>query len=243
MRHQSPFQQDDLADLAAFLDRASAVAPMGEIAAGLHDKLVIGMRHDVDNHIEPAVAMAEWEAEHGYRSTYFILHTAPYWRDKDKLRASLDAITGFGHEIGFHINAITEAIHTGRDPIRITIDALVELRGYSYPVTGVVAHGDQACYTHRFINDELFYESRRPEYGAADRVIAGRRLQQISRTTLGLTYDPNWMPRAEYISDSGGEWSKDFDGVSTAWPYEGGQLHMLVHPDWWGEAFAAKEAA
>ncbi len=242
MRHQSPFQRDDLDALAAFLDRASAVAPMGEIAAGRDNRGIIGMRHDVDNHIEPAVAMARWEAERGYRSTYFILHTAPYWQDKVGLAYALDVIAGCGHEIGFHINAIADSVRTGRDPVSITISALVELRGYGYPVTGVVAHGDPACYTHHFINDELFRESRRPEYGAADRVIAGRRLRQISRSSIGLEYDPNWMPRSEYLSDSGGMWSKDFDAVAAAWPYEQ-QLHMLVHPDWWGQAFFAEVAA
>ncbi len=242
MRSQSPFQQDDLDELSMFLDRANAVVPMGEIAAGLNDRLTIGMRHDVDNAITPAAAMAQWEAERGYRSTYFILHTAPYWQHKEMLRASLECIAGYGHEIGFHINAITQAIHTGRDPARITMEALAELRSYGYPVTGVVAHGDQACYTHRFINDELFLESRRPEYGEPDREIAGIRLQPISRSTLGLEYDPNWLPRGDYLSDSGGEWSKPWNGVAGAWP-DSAPLHMLVHPDWWAEAFTLEVAA
>jgi hypothetical protein len=83
--------------------------------------------------------MAQWEAERGYRSTYFILHTAPYWQDKDTLQASLEVIADCGHEIGFHINAITKPlIGTGRDPLEIAAEAVGELRGYGYEVHGVV---------------------------------------------------------------------------------------------------------
>ena len=239
MRDNAPFLADDLTELEALYDEASAVVPMGEIADGLHDDQVIGLRHDVDNHLAPAVAMAEWEADRGYRSTYFILHTAPYWQSKDTLRAGLDAIAECGHEIGFHLNAITKALATGHQPLDILRRDLTELRGYGYPVRGVVAHGDNACYEHRFINDEIFTESRRPSYGDADRTIGGwLKLEPVSRTEFGFDYDPNWLPRAKYVSDSGGTWSQPFDLVAAGFPFDQGQLHMLVHPDWWAEAFA-----
>lgn len=202
----------------------------------------IGMRHDVDNVLAPAVAMAQWEAERGYRSTYFILHTAPYWQEKDTLRSGLEVIAECGHEIGFHINAITAAIETGRDPVAIAAEAVGELRDYGYHVHGVVAHGDHACYQYGFINDEIFTESARPEYGAPDRQIAKPSLQlrPVPRSALGFDYDPNWLSRGDYLSDSGGTWSQPFDEVTGRWP-NAGQLHMLVHPDWWAEAFAAVE--
>jgi hypothetical protein len=53
---------------------------------------------------------------------------------------------------------------------------------------------------------------------------------------FGFDYDPNWLPRGNYISDSGGEWSQSFNDVAEAWPTQG-QLHILVHPCWWREAF------
>jgi len=239
MRDKSPFQPDDLAELGEFLDRAWRVVPMEYIC--MYQPNVIGMRHDVDNAIAPAVEMARWEAERGYRSTYFILHTAPYWGEKETLKASLEVIAECGHEIGFHINAITAAIQTGRDPIAIAAEAVGELRSYGYDVHGVVAHGDNACYQYGFINDELFIESARPDYGPPNRVIdhmSGTALNPISRRGLGFNYDPNWLPRGEYLSDSGGSWSKPFDEVAAGFPDKTGQLHMLVHPDWWANAFA-----
>lgn len=237
MRSESPFQADDLADLDGLLARAEAVVPMDMIAAGETSPDVIGLRHDVDNVIQPAVAFAEWEAERGYSSTYFILHTAPYWHDKYLLESSLERIAGCGHEIGFHVNAITAAIQTSQDPVEIIEEALAELRGYGYHVTGVVAHGDQACHQYGFVNDEIFTESRRPSYGEADRVVAGVKLAPVSRERFSFEYDPNWLPRAAYLSDSGGRWSQPFDDVRDGFPYESGQLHMLVHADWWAEAF------
>lgn len=241
MNAREPFQPGDLAELGRFLETARRVVPMEDIADGDRAPEAIGVRHDVDNFLEPAVQMAAWEAERGFRSTYFILHTAPYWSDKDALQDGLDKIASCGHEIGFHLNALTVAIDTGRDPLDIAQEAVDELRAYGYPVRGVVAHGDQACYTHVFVNDEIFTESARPEYGPADRVVGGIKLEPVSRAALGFDYDPNWLPRGDYLSDSGGHWSQPFAEATERWP--SGQLHMLVHPCWWREAFIETRAA
>lgn len=234
MRLEAPFLEDDLDHLDALLSQAHRIVPMRDIATGIRDPRVIGLRHDVDNVIAPAVAMAEWEADRGYRSTYFILHTSPYWQDKDTLQASLEAIADCGHEIGIHNNALAEASTTGGDPREILWDAILELRGYGYEVKGTVAHGDNRCY-HRgrvaFVNDEMFTECDRGN----DRAIC-------SLKDFGLTYDANWLPRDEYLSDSGGKWSQPFDTVATGFPYRG-QLHMLVHADWWRDAFADLKVA
>lgn len=242
MRAEAPFQWDDLCELDMLLASADTVLPMQDIATGKGTPYTIGMRHDVDNHLAPAVAMAEWEAKLGHRSTYFILHTAPYWQDKDTLRAGLETIAECGHEIGFHVNAITKALVTGHDPLEIVEHDLAELRGYGFDVTGVVAHGDQACYLHNFVNDEIFTESSRPDYGPPDRMVGNIQLRPMPRSTFGFEYDPNWLPRSVYLSDSGGRWSRQFEGVANGFPYRG-QLHMLIHPDWWAEAFAPERIA
>ena len=43
------------------------------------DKIVCSIRHDVDADIRAAVAEAEIEHKYGVRSTWYILHTAPYY--------------------------------------------------------------------------------------------------------------------------------------------------------------------
>lgn len=112
------------------------------------------------------------------------------------LTESLERIVGYGHEIGFHVNAITEAIRTGRDPLEIVAEAVGELRGYGHHVRGVVAHGDPLCYEHNYVNDEIFTESARPSYGPPGRQVGPVTLRPVSRREFGFDYDPNWLPRA-----------------------------------------------
>ena len=236
MRTHAPFRPEDLVALDGLLEQATAVVTMAEIHAGATDPRIVGLRHDVDNVIEPAVRFAEWEAERGYRSTYFILHTAPYWQDKPKLERSLELIAGYGHEIGIHNNALAEWTRTGRDPRLVLVEAIVELNGYGYEVTGTVAHGDGDCYDNQgrllFVNDQMFSECVRPE---CSRAASPRCASPLA--SFGLDYDANWLERGAYISDSGGRWSAPgFDLVAQEFPFPG-QLHMLVHPDWWAEAF------
>lgn len=243
MRDTSPFLPDDLAELGALLDQADDVVSMGEIACGDSRPGVIGLRHDVDNVIVPAVELAEWESARGYRSTYFILdgngRDDHYWYDKTLLRTSLERIAGYGHEIGYHCNAIARAVRDGREPLALIAETLDELRGYGFDVVGTVAHGDPLCHRYGFVNDEVFSDSPRPSYGAADRAVtAAVRISPVARATFGLEYDANWLPRADYLSDSGGRWSQPFETVAAVFPPAGGQLHMLVHPDWWAQAFA-----
>jgi hypothetical protein len=242
VKQTEPFGLEELEELGRFLDRADDVVPMRAVADGEWDSHLVGMRHDVDNAIEPAVAMALWEAERGYQSTYFILHTAPYWHDTDLMRRSLDVIADCGHEIGLHNNAIAEATQTGDDPRLLLAIAANDLRMYGHEVIGTVAHGDPGCYGDdglvRFVNDEIFEECARPGLGEPDRVVADVNLRPVPLSHFRFEYDANWLPRGAYLSDSGGRWSGvGFDANAMQFPFDG-QLHMLVHPDWWVEAFA-----
>lgn len=226
-----PFLPDDLGALDGLLSRA-AVVPMEDIFDGAAGPDVIGMRHDCDNVIHPAVLMAGWEADRGIRSTYYILHTSPYWQDKPLLQRSLERIAGCGHEIGIHNDALTVALETGRDPADILHEAVDELRGYGHTIRSTVAHGHHRCSVDKYVNDEMFDGCYRKDYGDIGRL----GFTTSSLAAFGLDFDANWLSRGDYLSDSGGRWSQPFEGVAGAFPARG-QLHMLVHPDWWAEAF------
>ena len=247
MRRDYPFQPQDLAELdERLLDKAVAVVPMASVAAGQKWPRVIGLRHDVDNEIESSVAFAQWEQDRGYRATYFILHTAPYWQDKTLLRKSLEFIVECGHEIGIHNDAVAAAVDTRRYPRMILAEAIGELRDYGFDIRGTVAHGSHHCYSPdnqiRFVNDELFVECPRPSLGVPQRHVAGVDLRPVPLATFGLEYDANWVGRGSYLSDSGGSWSRPFDEVADGFPFDV-QLHMLVHPCWWSQAFVTEEIA
>jgi len=242
------FDTSDLLKLDMLFRRADEVVAMREVHAGEHDPLVIGLRHDMDNQLEPSVELAEWEAERGYRATYFVLHDSGYW-DAPDLRPALERIAELGHEVGLHANGIAEAITTGRDPDEIIHSALERLRGWGHHVTGVVAHGDERCYQHNgelaFVNDEQFTDCARPEVGAPDRRVVGTHLTLAPAplASFGLEYEANRLGRALYLSDSGGVWSEPFDEMAERFPSVDGQLHVLTHPCHWTPAFIKEAVA
>ncbi len=245
MRRSHPFRADDLESLERLFNQVSAVVPMRSVYEGETWPRVIGLRHDVDDNegsFDAAIAMAEWEADRGYRSTYFLLHSAGYW-GQPGFSAAVRRIADRGHEVGLHANGIAESIRTGDSPDRILADALVALRQDAV-VIGEVAHGDELCRDrdgggYRFVNDEMFSECARPEMGAPDRIIKGTsvKLDPKPLSTYGLQYDSNRLPRKFYASDSGGTWNLPWDEIEAAALSDEGQLHLLIHPDWWTEAF------
>lgn len=269
MRALAPFQPGDLEELdERFLARAAKVVAMEDVVAGERAPNVIGLRHDCDagHSLATAVRIARWEAERGYRSTFYILHTSPYWRFPG-FRRMLDDIAGYGHEIGIHTDALAEALKTGREPGEILDEALATLRGFGFTVRGVAGHGNPMCNRDRapgeitFANDEQFLECRRVKEGPADRMIArGQIRMQLAPRPLadfGLEYEALWSayPFPWRISDSGGKWlNPGFDETAdqfarqldvTALPTrteDPRQLHFLWHPDWWMHALPNAEA-
>ncbi len=258
---QAPFTAADLEEMdEAFFSRASAVVALEDVSDGNRDPNSIGLRHDVDassnntrHALDTAVKIAEWEANRGYRSTYYILHTAPYWMAPG-FTAALDRIAECGHEIGIHTNAIAEALRIGRDPDSILAEALATLRGLGFEVRGAAGHGDPSCNRDaapgesHFANDEQFLECARPGQGAPDRTItrgnASLTLNPRSLADFGLEYEalqvayaPNGA-RPFRISDSGGHWNDPgWDWFAENWQGDERQLHFLWHPDWWQHAF------
>ena len=109
------------------------------------DKSVI-LRHDVDNSIDDAVIMAEFEKKMGIKSTYFILHTAKYFNYSEKLIENCVAIQNYGHDIGFHNNSITLNVKR-KIPIEKAINKPLNfLRKNGLVVRGTSAHGVPDCY-------------------------------------------------------------------------------------------------
>lgn len=232
------FEAEQLADLEALLGSADAVVAMVDVKHGATGENVIGLRHDVDENygaLDTACAIARWEHERGFRSTYYLLHSAGYFQDDLALGEAVDELAGFGHEVGIHANAIATALREGGDPDAILTSALNRLRSYGHPIVGMAAHGDPLCYAAKFVNDEQFVECRRPEMGVPSRALEHNHRRVILRprplSDFGLEYDAHRLPHGRYLSDSGGKWNEPFPGEGE------GQLHVLWHPDWWGAAF------
>jgi hypothetical protein len=241
------FTAMELAELDARLySQADRVVPMRDVWKGDTGPRVLALRHDVDDNrdsFETALRMAEWERDHGYSSTYFLLHGASYWTPENLVRAL--AFEELGHEVGIHVNAIAVALRERRSPEWILLEALGDLRSVGLRIDGCVAHGDELCGDGfggvRFVNDEMFVECARPAVGPPVRDITHKgttvRIEPQPLSDFHLGYDANWLPRARYLSDSGSMWRGSFDEV-VEW-FGTGQLHMNVHSDWWSKAFVA----
>ncbi len=278
MNQNAPFTAEDLAEMDdSLFCRASAVVAMEDVFDGHRDPNAIGLRHDIDGTnvqtreaLQTAVKIAEWEADRGYRSTYYILHTAPYWLAPGFAQA-LDRIAELGHEIGIHTDALALAAVTGRDPDQILDEALSVLRDLGFRIRGVAGHGNPVCNRDAgpgegsFANDEQFVECARPGEGEPDRTIIRGHVEMKLRprplADFGLEYEAlnvaydraaNIMPFR--ISDSGGKWlNPGWEETMEKWQYERAtfgatktptrdvrQLHFLWHPDWWSRAFVAQ---
>jgi hypothetical protein len=259
----------DLEDLdTLFMSKAERVVPLREVVAGDRAPNVIGMRHDCDNaqSLLTATRMAAWEQEHGYRSSYFILHGSPYW-DASGFEDHLEEIASCGHEIGIHVNALAEAFRTNRHPDEILEEALERLRGLGHDVIGAAGHGDRLCSYSAgpgeewFANDEQFLECKRGQVG--DTIVEGGSreinrgaacllLQPRPLADFGLEYEALFcaLPYHFRFSDSGGKWNPEDVGetarlfdeyVKTTTPPQSAehprQLHLLLHPDWYVKAF------
>lgn len=185
----------------------------------------INIRHDVDDDLDASLRMAELEAEHAIRATYFFLNTAQYWQS-GQLDSAVKIIASLGHEIGWHNNAITESIQTGKPLIRCIQDPLIRLRQYT-TVVGSASHGDPLCHTLRYLNYYAFKECGRND--AFDFKVSN----QLDMYRFGLTYEAYHTGFTHYISDSGGKWQQDNIDVAIDFQQHGKKLQILLHPQWW----------
>jgi len=264
VRQKGPFTREDLTELGEFFETAHAVVSMREVLAGNRDPRAIAVRHDVDNHpdaLTTAVELARWEADHGWRSTYFLLHTARYWQD-GHWRKAAETMALLGHEIGLHVDAVAHALRYGGDPHEMVFEALQELRDAGHVVMGIVGHGNQPiCAQAEFANDEQFVECVRDNMGEPDRELSynGRTLKLDPRplADFGLQYESIGLrmyestdgimrtrPGQVYNTDSSGKWYYPFEQTIAEFnALTDGQLHLLIHPDHWHPAFALAEVA
>lgn len=238
--HRPDLEQFD----TLLLSRAASVISLREVHAGNHCEDCIALRHDVDDNrgsFETAQVMARWESYHGYRSTYFVLHGAHYWSGSDPFfRAGLEEIALNGHEVGIHVNCIAEALRTGKDPDEILWEAVEELRSWGHAVIGAASHGDSLCHDVGFVNYEQFEEHKQDDRDPYRRLVyRGRsvKLQPLPLSAFRLAYEAYLLPRGRYLSDSGGRWSLPLEPFALKFEFDS-QLHILQHPDWWGDALS-----
>ncbi len=233
------FEPSDLSRLDRYiLSQAEAVVSLREVFAGNRASKVIGMRHDIDNApgaFSCGLRIARWEAKRGYRSTYYLLHTAAYWR-APSFEDGVREFAALGHEVGIHNDALGRAVEVGGDPNAIFAEALETLRAVGPPIRSVVAHGNRLLLPLDCRNDEIFKECARPNFGDPNRMIGELRLDPLPLAEYELDFEAaRTLGRALELADSGGNGWIDLHDIEKKWPRKG-QLHINQHPDWWTRA-------
>lgn len=221
---------------------------------GVNGRTVI-VRHDVDNDFEKALMFAKEEASAGIKSTFFLLHTAPYFNYSSEFVRKCNIIQDFGHDIGFHNNAITRWFPKKQSFDKIIKKPLNFLRKNGIKVSGTSAHGVPACYKKGYYNYEIWKEFDPKKNEGRIKPKSQFRSLYRSRSLMdfGFVYDANFVSYQFYLDDAGGTWNgvvvkkiktfgkslkfgKDNIGLKVLdnWnKAKKGTFHFLVHPCWW----------
>lgn len=207
------------------------VVLLREFARGAGD---LALRHDVDSRLESALELARLEHEQGLRATYFVLHTAPYWSDRDLL-PRLRRLQELGHEVGFHNDLLTLALVERADARSVLERELERLRAGGLDVVGAAAHGSPWCHRLGFHNNYVFagWDEPRPGYPNCEVP------QKLDPAEFGLEYEAYHVPHDAYFSDA------SFVDGRRAHPADfplepRRRTILLVHPDHWDASAAAK---
>lgn len=212
------------------------------------------IRHDIDHDIEAAVSIGRWEAEHGLRSTFCILHSAWYYGVLEKgsylhsteMVEAAQELERLGHEVNFHNNIVTEALLHGFDPAELLAGELEFLRSHGLIIERTSGHGHSLCGELGYFNLELFSETTWPDKGGP-RTISYEgnevHLGQHSMQDFDLSYEAYDIVRDLYLTDSGGrprmvKNTRGRSGLRAAQaperPRHGEVVGILTHSIYWG---------
>ena len=244
-----------------YLNHFGKTVTVREFFENAHAPDMIALRHDVDHNLDLALEMSYWEKERGIRSSYFLLHSAVYWNDSRFVEKCLQ-IQDFGHEVGLHLNILTEWMIGKIDDLSLFLEKLIApIRKAGVRLSGISTHGDRLCYERQFVNYWCFSELRPHDpvktesgicaegifvkeekfqirYPSAHRLVHkdGRYfdLWSISMKTLGIDYEASHVPYDSYYTDTGGGWYRSTNPLKNT--LTAGRHQILMHPiNWRGQ--------
>ena len=213
------------------------------------------IRHDVDHDIWTAKKMALIESENNIKSTFFILHTAPYFRNDLKQTIKIcREIQSLGHEIGLHNDLITSFFRYNTDPSKKLYELMNLFKQEGINISGSVAHGskfiqnankslnrkDTIMYANYFVFSEIYKEKLMliKDKNLPSNLIFNDiklNLPCINMNDFGLKYEAYFIHFDKYVSDSGRKfWSVGDDPLIEISNLSNGDvLQCLLHPIWW----------
>jgi len=244
---------------AAFLTKVSdtskyIVLPINEFRQTFNDKkIVIGLRHDVDNDLNVAYTFSETESKLGFRSTYYILHTAPYYLankynmsvHSESILPILKTMQDDRHfEIGWHNDLVTLQAVYNIDPVLFFHNELNWLRTNGIKIYGSASHGSNYCYTYFYLNYYFFEECTYPVVGQfvnnTSLPINGSAvpMKKGKFSDFDLKYEAYFLDNNKYFSDAsisnGVRWNIGMLDLGKL--HGGDRVIILLHPIHWHKA-------
>ena len=215
-------------------------------------RIVIGLRHDVDLDLGKALCLSEVEKSMGFRSTYYILHTANYYlSDPGNKAVHTDAILPIlkymqdesGFEIGWHNDLVTIQVIYNIDPVEFLHQELAWLRDNGLKITGTASHGSSYCRANSYLNYYFFNECSDPPTGLGkfpnNKTIPidskNITIKKGNLSDFGLEYEAYFLNNNKYFSDASIENGKRWDigmlDLNALKP--GDRVIILLHPIYW----------
>ena len=244
---------------ASFLKKISdtskyIVLPLNEFRQTLNSKkIVIGLRHDVDVDLNIAYEFSKYESGLGFRSTYFILHSAPYYlADQNNMAVHSEKIIPIlkkmqdemHFEIGWHNDLVTLQVIYNIDPVVFLHNELNWLRSNGLQITGTAAHGSSFCKTYHYMNFYFFKECSYPILPGRENNITVPKdgkmitLKKGHLNDFNLEYEAYFLNNNKAYSDAvikdGVRWNIGMLDLSTLKP--GDRIIILLHPTHWHKA-------
>ena len=244
---------------AAFLHRVSdtskyVVLPLNEFRQTFNSKkIVIGLRHDVDNDLNLAYQFSEIESKLGFHSTYFILHTASYYLSNsnnmsvhaESIIPILKTMQNEKHfEIGWHNDLVTLQVIYNINPVTFLHSELKWLRSNGINIVGTASHGSNYCKVYHYLNYYFFEECTFPVVPNFENNIAvpkdGKLITLIKGklSDFDLQYEAYFLNNNKAFSDAlitnGIRWNigmLDLNQLQT-----GDRAIILLHPIHWHRA-------
>ncbi|MGL4728047.1 MAG: hypothetical protein ACRCWO_04760 [Bosea sp. (in: a-proteobacteria)] len=173
VEQQGILAADDYRDLMGFLadnDKRFEVVEAGRFLGYQNpEKVAVFLRHDIDLDLCGAVVMSGIEQQHGFRSSYFILHNecAYYGRFlpdtvferytiADAYIARLQAL---GQDVGLHIDPLGITGWAAVNGIAAMVYEIERLRGLGIRMSSVCSHNSSSVYNA--MNQDVFAGANR----------------------------------------------------------------------------------
>ncbi|NOU17915.1 MAG: hypothetical protein HOO91_10205 [Bacteroidales bacterium] len=224
------------------------VLPLNEFRNTFNpQKIVIGLRHDIDLDLNKAYQLSIVENNIGVRSSYFVLHAANYYLAKPNRMSTHNKKIIFplmvmqdkyNHEIGWHNDLITLQLIYKIDPINYLYQELDWLRKNGLLIYGTSSHGSKYCCTYKFLNLYFwkdFKNYNNPAFNYYDKVIVNGESICFKKALLkdfNLDYEAYFLSFNKYYSDAsfinGQRWHIGKLNLNMLKP--GDRIQILMHP-------------